>query len=166
MSVVSRVPRADLVLEEAKRRARGAGPAVALGEARGQLRARPFLRLGQPGLVLVKSAPSGSNGPIAPIDEAGPVVVLPASGRRFGKTVSTMQGERAHGGQIALISDREGLDGAGEGCLAAIELPKAHPLIAPLVYAVPVQLPAYHVARVNGTDLDQPRNLVKSVTAG
>ena len=113
MSVVSRVPRADLVLEEAERRARGAGPAVALGEARGQLRARPFLRLGQPGLVLVKSAPSGSNGPIAPIDEAVPVIVLAASGLLFEKTVSTMQEVRAHGGQIALISDREGLDGAG-----------------------------------------------------
>ena len=53
---------------------------------------------------------------------------------------------------------------AGEGCIATIEMPKVHPLIAPLVYAVPVQLLAYHVAVVKGTDVDQPRNLAKSVT--
>ena len=92
------------------------------------------------------------------------MIVLAASGLLFEKTVSTMQEVRAHGGQIALISDREGLDGAGEGCLAAIELPKAHPLIAPLVYAVPVQLLAYHVACAKGTDVDPPRTLAKSVT--
>ena len=164
MSVVSRVPRADLVLEEAERRARGAGPAVALGEARGQLRARPFLRLGQPGLVLVKSAPSGSNGPIAPIDEAVPVIVLAPSGPLFEKTVSNMQEVMARGGKVVLISDAEGLAEAGDGCMATIEMPKVHPLIAPLVYAVPVQLLAYHVAVAKGTDVDQPRNLAKSVT--
>ena len=53
---------------------------------------------------------------------------------------------------------------AGEGCMATIEMPKVHPLIAPLVYAVPVQLLAYHVACAKGTDVDQPRNLAKSVT--
>ena len=58
----------------------------------------------------------------------------------------------------------EGLAEAGEGCLATIEMPKVHPLIAPLVYAVPVQLIAYHVAVAKGTDVDQPRNLAKSVT--
>ena len=75
-----------------------------------------------------------------------------------------MQEVRARGGKIVLISDRDGLEEAGAGCLATIEMPKVHPLIAPLVYAVPVQLLAYHVACVKGTDVDQPRNLAKSVT--
>ena len=104
------------------------------------------------------------HGPIALIDEAVPVIVLAPSGPLFEKTVSNMQEVRARGGKIVLISDRTGLDEAGEGCLATIEMPKVHPLIAPLVYAVPVQLLAYHVACVKGTDVDQPRNLAKSVT--
>jgi glucosamine--fructose-6-phosphate aminotransferase (isomerizing) len=104
------------------------------------------------------------HGPIALIDEAVPVIVLAPSGPLFEKTVSNMQEVRARGGKIVLVSDAEGLAEAGEGCLATIEMPKVHPLIAPLVYAVPVQLLAYHVACVKGTDVDQPRNLAKSVT--
>jgi glucosamine--fructose-6-phosphate aminotransferase (isomerizing) len=104
------------------------------------------------------------HGPIALIDESVPVIVLAPSGPLFEKTVSNMQEVRARGGKIVLISDAEGLAEAGEGCLATIEMPKVHPLIAPLVYAVPVQLLAYHVAVVKGTDVDQPRNLAKSVT--
>jgi glucosamine--fructose-6-phosphate aminotransferase (isomerizing) len=104
------------------------------------------------------------HGPIALIDEAVPVIVLAPSGPLFEKTVSNMQEVRARGGKIVLISDAEGLAEAGEGCLATIEMPKVHPLIAPLVYAVPVQLLAYHVACVKRTDVDQPRNLAKSVT--
>ncbi|HET9629129.1 MAG TPA: glutamine--fructose-6-phosphate transaminase (isomerizing) [Novosphingobium sp.] len=104
------------------------------------------------------------HGPIALIDEAVPVVVLAPSGPLFEKTVSNMQEVHARGGKIVLISDAEGLAEAGQGCLATIEMPKVHPLIAPLVYAVPVQLLAYHVACAKGTDVDQPRNLAKSVT--
>jgi len=104
------------------------------------------------------------HGPIALIDEAVPVIVLAPSGPLFEKTVSNMQEVRARGGKVVLISDRDGIDEAGEGCMATIEMPKVHPLIAPLVYAVPVQLLAYHVACVKGTDVDQPRNLAKSVT--
>ena len=104
------------------------------------------------------------HGPIALIDEDVPVIVLAPTGPLFEKTVSNMQEVRARGGKIVLISDAEGLAEAGEGCLATIEMPKVHPLIAPLVYAVPVQLLAYHVAVAKGTDVDQPRNLAKSVT--
>ena len=104
------------------------------------------------------------HGPIALIDEAVPVIVLAPSGPLFEKTVSNMQEVRARGGKIVLISDAAGLAEAGEGCLATIEMPQVHPLIAPLVYAVPVQLLAYHVAVAKGTDVDQPRNLAKSVT--
>ncbi len=104
------------------------------------------------------------HGPIALIDDDVPVVVIAPSGPLFEKTVSNMEEVRARGGQVVLISDASGLEEAGEGCLATIEMPKVHPLIAPLVYAVPVQLLAYHVACVKGTDVDQPRNLAKSVT--
>ena len=104
------------------------------------------------------------HGPIALIDEAVPVIVIAPSGPLFEKTVSNMQEVRARGGKVVLISDADGIAEAGFGCLATIEMPKVHPLIAPLVYAVPVQLLAYHVAVAKGTDVDQPRNLAKSVT--
>ena len=104
------------------------------------------------------------HGPIALIDETVPVIVIAPSGPLFEKTVSNMQEVRARGGQIILISDAEGIAEAGEGTIATITMPRVHPLIAPLVYAVPVQLLAYHVAVLKGTDVDQPRNLAKSVT--
>ena len=104
------------------------------------------------------------HGPIALIDEAVPVIVLAPSGPLFEKTVSNMQEVMARGGKVVLISDADGIAEAGDGCMATIEMPKVHPLIAPLVYAVPVQLLAYHVAVAKGTDVDQPRNLAKSVT--
>jgi len=104
------------------------------------------------------------HGPIALIDEAVPVIVIAPSGPLFEKTVSNMQEVQARGGKVVLISDEEGIAAAGEGCLATLALPKVHPLIAPMVYAVPVQLLAYHVAVLKGTDVDQPRNLAKSVT--
>ncbi len=104
------------------------------------------------------------HGPIALIDDEVPVVVIAPSGPLFEKTVSNMEEVRARGGKVVLISDAEGIAEAGEGCMATIEMPRVHPLIAPLVYAIPVQLLAYHVAVVKGTDVDQPRNLAKSVT--
>jgi glucosamine--fructose-6-phosphate aminotransferase (isomerizing) len=104
------------------------------------------------------------HGPIALIDEHVPVIVLAPSGPLFEKTVSNMQEVQARGGQVVLISDYDGVEQAGEGCIATITMPKVHPLIAPLVYAIPVQLLAYHVAVAKGTDVDQPRNLAKSVT--
>jgi glutamine---fructose-6-phosphate transaminase (isomerizing) len=104
------------------------------------------------------------HGPIALIDDHVPVIVLAPSGPLFEKTISNMQEVQARGGKVILISDAEGLAAAGDGLLAKLEMPKVHPLIAPLVYAIPVQLLAYHVAVVKGTDVDQPRNLAKSVT--
>jgi glucosamine--fructose-6-phosphate aminotransferase (isomerizing) len=104
------------------------------------------------------------HGPIALIDENVPVIVIAPSGPLFEKTVSNMQEVQARGGKVVLISDYDGIAAAGEGCMATITMPKVHPLIAPLVYAVPVQLLAYHVAVAKGTDVDQPRNLAKSVT--
>ncbi|ANI77112.1 glutamine--fructose-6-phosphate transaminase (isomerizing) [Sphingobium sp. EP60837] len=104
------------------------------------------------------------HGPIALIDDKVPVIVLAPSGPLFEKTVSNMQEVQARGGKVILISDYDGVQAAGEGCIATITMPKVHPLIAPMIYAVPVQLLAYHVAVAKGTDVDQPRNLAKSVT--
>ena len=104
------------------------------------------------------------HGPIALIDDQVPLIVIAPSGPLFDKTVSNMQEAQARGAQVVLISDADGIAQAGENTIATIEMPKVHPLIAPLVYAVPVQLLAYHVAVAKGTDVDQPRNLAKSVT--
>jgi glucosamine--fructose-6-phosphate aminotransferase (isomerizing) len=104
------------------------------------------------------------HGPIALIDEQVPVIVIAPSGPLFDKTVSNMQEVQARGGKVVLISDYDGVQAAGEGCMATITMPKAHPLIAPMVYAVAVQLLAYYVAVQKGADVDQPRNLAKSVT--
>ncbi|HEY0325572.1 MAG TPA: glutamine--fructose-6-phosphate transaminase (isomerizing) [Allosphingosinicella sp.] len=104
------------------------------------------------------------HGPIALIDEAVPLIVIAPSGPLFDKTVSNMQEAQARGAKVVLISDADGIAQAGGDAMATIEMPKVHPLIAPLVYAIPVQLLAYHVAVAKGTDVDQPRNLAKSVT--
>ncbi|MGQ0558012.1 MAG: glutamine--fructose-6-phosphate transaminase (isomerizing) [Sphingosinicella sp.] len=104
------------------------------------------------------------HGPIALIDDNVPIIVIAPSGPLFEKTVSNMQEVKARGGKVVLISDKEGIAEAGEGAIATIEMPSVHPLIQPLVYAIPVQLLAYHVAVLKGTDVDQPRNLAKSVT--
>jgi glucosamine--fructose-6-phosphate aminotransferase (isomerizing) len=104
------------------------------------------------------------HGPIALIDEHVPVIVIAPSGPRFEKTVSNMQEVMARGGRVVLLSDVEGVAAHGSGTMAAITLPSVDPFISPLVTAIPVQLLAYHVAVAKGTDVDQPRNLAKSVT--
>ena len=104
------------------------------------------------------------HGPIALIDEHVPVIVIAPSGPRFEKTVSNMQEVMARGGQVVLLSDATGLAEHGHGTMASVALPAVDPFISPLVSAIPVQLLAYHVALAKGTDVDQPRNLAKSVT--
>jgi glutamine---fructose-6-phosphate transaminase (isomerizing) len=103
------------------------------------------------------------HGPIALIDENMPVIVIAPRDDLYDKTVSNMQEVAARGGKIVLVSDA---DSASTGCAIATHLavPPAHRFVAPLVYAVPVQLIAYHTAVFMGTDVDQPRNLAKSVT--
>ena len=104
------------------------------------------------------------HGPIALIDEKVPVIVIAPSGPRFEKTVSNMQEVMARGGLVYLLSDAAGLAEHGSSATATIEMPSVDPFISPLVTAVPIQLLAYHVALAKGTDVDQPRNLAKSVT--
>ncbi|MDP3658974.1 glutamine--fructose-6-phosphate transaminase (isomerizing) [Phenylobacterium sp.] len=103
------------------------------------------------------------HGPIALIDEATPVIVLAPSDDLFDKTMSNMSEVIARGGQIVLITDAQGARHAPAGVRVLVG-PACDPLIAPLVYAAPIQLLAYHVAVHKGADVDQPRNLAKSVT--
>ena len=104
------------------------------------------------------------HGPIALIDKNVPVIVLAPYDALFEKTISNMHEVMARGGRVVLISDKRGLAQAGENTWAHIEVPDADPFIAPLLYAIPIQLLAYHTAVAKGTDVDQPRNLAKSVT--
>ena len=104
------------------------------------------------------------HGPIALIDETMPVVVIAPHDRVFEKTVSNMQEVAARGGRIILITDPEGARAAAVNSLVTLTLPEMSSTVTPLVYAIPVQLIAYHTAVIMGTDVDQPRNLAKSVT--
>ena len=105
------------------------------------------------------------HGPIALIDENMPVIVIAPHDRVFEKTVSNMQEVAARGGRLILMSDPQGAAAANDGqSVATLTLPTVHAAVAPIVYAVPVQLLAYHTAVIMGTDVDQPRNLAKSVT--
>ncbi len=104
------------------------------------------------------------HGPIALIDEKMPVIVIAPHDRVFEKTLSNMQEVAARGGRIILVTDPEGAHEAHVPSLTKITLPAMPATVTPLVYAIPVQLIAYHTAVVMGTDVDQPRNLAKSVT--
>ncbi|BCW89800.1 Glutamine--fructose-6-phosphate aminotransferase [isomerizing] [Alphaproteobacteria bacterium SO-S41] len=104
------------------------------------------------------------HGPIALIDENVPVIVIAPHDALFEKTISNMQEVMARGGKVLLISDKRGHELAGDNVWMRIEIPECDPVFAPLVSAVPVQLLAYYTALAKGTDVDQPRNLAKSVT--
>jgi glutamine---fructose-6-phosphate transaminase (isomerizing) len=104
------------------------------------------------------------HGPIALIDETMPVVVIAPYDRVFEKTVSNMQEVAARGGRIILITDPKGAREATVNSLVTMTVPEMPVTVTPLVYAIPVQLIAYHTAVIMGTDVDQPRNLAKSVT--
>jgi glucosamine--fructose-6-phosphate aminotransferase (isomerizing) len=104
------------------------------------------------------------HGPIALIDETMPVIVIAPYDRVFDKTVSNMQEVAARGGRIILATDPKGAAEATVESLHTLTLPEMPASVTPLVYAIPVQLLAYHTAAAIGTDVDQPRNLAKSVT--
>ena len=104
------------------------------------------------------------HGPIALVDENMPVVVLAPRDELFEKTVSNMHEVMARGGKVLLITDAEGADEAQDGTWKTIIMPKIPNDLAPILYSIPVQLLAYHTAVYKGTDVDQPRNLAKSVT--
>lgn len=104
------------------------------------------------------------HGPIALIDENMPVIVLAPYDRFFDKTVSNMQEVAARGGRVILITDDQGAAATELETMARIVLPRVHEIITPMVYSLPIQLLAYHTAVHMGADVDQPRNLAKSVT--
>ncbi|MCF6196879.1 MAG: glutamine--fructose-6-phosphate transaminase (isomerizing) [Emcibacter sp.] len=104
------------------------------------------------------------HGPIALIDEHVPIIVIAPSGRLYEKTVSNMQEVIARKGKVIFITDEEGAKSDGQDAIATIALPMLDEFVTPLLYSIPVQLLAYHVAVAKGTDVDQPRNLAKSVT--
>jgi len=104
------------------------------------------------------------HGPIALLDDAVPVIVIAPTDHFFEKTVSNMQEVMARNAQVIFMSDAEGMQKIGDKALGSIEIPAVNPFVAPILYAIPVQILAYHVAVLKGTDVDQPRNLAKSVT--
>ncbi|MGB5181891.1 MAG: glutamine--fructose-6-phosphate transaminase (isomerizing) [Xanthobacteraceae bacterium] len=104
------------------------------------------------------------HGPIALVDENMPVIVIAPHDKVFEKTFSNMQEVAARGGRLIVMTDAEGARAAKADAMVTLTLPTVHPAVAPIVYAVPVQLLAYHTAVLMGTDVDQPRNLAKSVT--
>ena len=104
------------------------------------------------------------HGPIALIDDGVPVIVIAPSDDLFEKTASNIAEVMARNGRVYFFSDAAGVKRLGDGPAAAIALPAVDPFVAPILYTLPVQLLAYHTAVIKGTDVDQPRNLAKSVT--
>ncbi|MFC1672691.1 glutamine--fructose-6-phosphate transaminase (isomerizing) [Pseudomonadota bacterium] len=104
------------------------------------------------------------HGPIALIDDGVPVIVIAPTDELFEKTASNMQEVIARGGRVIFLSDVPGAKKLGELAAATVALPQVDPFVAPILYSIPVQLLAYHTACLKGTDVDQPRNLAKSVT--
>ncbi len=104
------------------------------------------------------------HGPIALVDEAVPVIVFAPTDPLFDKTVSNMQEVMARSGKVLLVTDSAGADRAATGTWDTLVMPSCAPFVAPIVYAVPAQMLAYYTALAKGTDVDQPRNLAKSVT--
>jgi glucosamine--fructose-6-phosphate aminotransferase (isomerizing) len=136
---------------------RGTSHAIALEGA---------LKLKEISYIHAAGYPAGElkHGPIALIDKHVPIVVLAPTDELFEKTASNVQEVVARGGMVILLSDAKGCATLSDISKAVIEMPKVHPFAAPILYALPMQLLAYHVAVLKGTDIDQPRNLAKSVT--
>jgi glutamine---fructose-6-phosphate transaminase (isomerizing) len=124
------------------------------------------LKLKELSYIHAEGYPGGEmkHGPIALIDEMVPVVVVAPTDAIFDKIASNFEQVSARGGKLVLLSDAAGVRRLGHKAAAAITLPTVDPVVAPILYAVPVQMLAYYTALAKGTDIDQPRNLAKSVT--
>ncbi len=124
------------------------------------------LKLKEISYIHAEGYPAGElkHGPIALVDEVMPVIVVAPSDELMEKTLSNMQEVAARGGQIILVTDAEGAAHIGHGVAETIVIPKVSSFVAPILALIPVQLLAYHTAVFMGTDVDQPRNLAKSVT--
>ena len=137
----------------------GRGPMYALAH-------EGALKLKEVSYIHAEAYASGElkHGPIALVDKHVPVIVMAPRDALFDKTISNMQEVMARGGKVLLITDKKGAKQAGDGAWETILMPEVDPFVAPILYAIPAQLIAYHTAVAKGTDLDQPRNLAKSVT--
>ena len=124
------------------------------------------LKLKEISYIHAEGYPGGElkHGPIALIEEGSPVVVIAPKDALFGKTISNVEEVIARGATVILITDPAGLEGAGGLASQSVAIPTVDPLIQPIVASIPIQLLAYHTAALKGTDVDQPRNLAKSVT--
>ena len=124
------------------------------------------LKLKEISYIHAEGYPAGEmkHGPIALIDEKVPIIVLAPPDDLFEKTASNVQESMARGGKVIMISDEAGLKTIDDRLYFGIPIPRCDPFVAPILYAIPIQLLAYHIAVLKGTDVDQPRNLAKSVT--
>ena len=157
----------ESVIEDVARRMSEAHDVLFLGRgAMYPLAMEGALKLKEISYIHAEGYASGElkHGPIALIDGSVPVIVMAPRDRLFDKTVSNMQEVMARDGQVVLITDAEGAEAAGDGAAEVIQMPPVAPIWAPILYAIPAQLLAYHAAIAKGTDVDQPRNLAKSVT--
>ncbi len=136
---------------------RGTGYAVAL---EGALKLKEITYIPAEGFA----AGEMKHGPIALIDNDIPIIVVAPSDQLFEKTASNMREVIARGGRVIFLSDAEGIARLGDLAAASVEIPAVDAFVAPILYTIPVQLLAYHAAVIRGTDVDQPRNLAKSVT--
>ncbi|WP_101068263.1 glutamine--fructose-6-phosphate transaminase (isomerizing) [Roseovarius salinarum] len=166
-AILNRVLARDSEFREAARALAEAGNALYLG--RGlmyPLALEGALKMKEISYIHAEAYASGElkHGPIALIDKTMPVIVMAPCDALFGKTVSNMQEVMARGGRVLLITDAEGAQQQDDGVWRQVILPQVDPALTPILYALPAQLLAYHTAVAKGTDVDQPRNLAKSVT--
>lgn len=124
------------------------------------------LKLKEISYIHAEAYPAGElkHGPIALIDENMPVIMIAPPGPLFSKSLSNLREVTSRGAKVVLISDQAGIDEAMDHIDHAIVMPEVTPLLQPILYTLPLQLLAYHIAVLKGTDIDQPRNLAKSVT--
>lgn len=124
------------------------------------------LKLKEISYIHAEAYPAGElkHGPLALVDNNMPVVVIAPPDELFSKTLSNLREVASRGGKILLISDKEGIEQAKEFITYSIEMPKVDKIIQPILYTLPLQLLAYHISVLKGNDVDQPRNLAKSVT--
>ena len=124
------------------------------------------LKLKEISYIHAEAYPAGElkHGPIALVDEEMPVVIIAPPSPLFGKTLSNLREVAARGAKIIMISNQQGIDDAREFIDDGIVMPDIEEILQPILYSLPLQLLAYHTAVLKGTDIDQPRNLAKSVT--
>jgi glucosamine--fructose-6-phosphate aminotransferase (isomerizing) len=124
------------------------------------------LKLKEISYIHAEAYPAGElkHGPIALVDEQMPVVMIAPPGPLFGKSLSNLREVNSRGAKIILISNQEGVNEARDHIEDAIVMPDIEEILQPILYTLPLQLLAYHISVLKGTDIDQPRNLAKSVT--